>query len=49
MLDATTYRTLDVNIYIYKTNRGWRTRPCIDASRHPDINLSAGHVVPHEG
>ena len=35
--------------YIYKTNRGWRTRPCIDASGQPNIHLSAGPVGPHEG
>ena len=34
---------------IYKTNRGWRTRPSIHASGQPNIHLSAGPVGPHEG
>ena len=27
--------------FIYKTNRGWRTRPCIDARSQTNISLSA--------
>ena len=35
--------------YIYKTNRGCRTRSSTNASDQPDINLSAGPAGPHEG
>ena len=35
--------------YIYKTKRGCRTRPCIDVSGQPNINLRARPVGPLEG
>ena len=37
------------NKVIYKTNRGCRTRPVINASVESDIDLRAGPVGPHEG
>ena len=35
--------------YIYKTKRGYRTRPSIHASDQLDINLRAGPVGPLKG